>query len=140
MLEKFLNDTKPSIRFEILRWIADQKLEAYRPYVETSLEEGNFDYGLFLAHMACLDSLDKIKGPDQPNVTRAKALFGNVSLKAKLRAHLVRYLANEKDTFSTEQLIEWSRSLNPSLKREAAAIFTHSFWRSSSQTPNRNCQ
>ena len=119
VLEKFLNDTKPSIRFEILRWIADQKLEAYRPYVETSLEEGNFEYGLFLAHMACLDSLDKIKRPDQPNVTRAKALFGNVSLKAKLRAHLVRYLANEKDTFSTEQLIKWSRSLNPSLKREA---------------------
>ena len=113
MLENFLNDTKPSIRFEVLRWIADQKLEAYRPYVETSLEEGNFDYGLFLAHMACLDSLDKIKRPDQPNVTRAKALFGNVSLKAKLRAHLVRYLASEKDTFSTEQLLSGAEASTP---------------------------
>lgn len=118
-LPQFLGDNSPTLRFEVLRWIADHKLATHRAHVKASLAKGDYDYRLFLAHMACLDSLDKVKKPDQPNVARAKSLIRQDDLPDPLRAHLVRYLANETGTFGTAQLIQWSRSDNPVLQREA---------------------
>ena len=117
-LRQFLGDADPQVRFEVLRWIADHKLATHRGYVEASLAKGDYDYRLFLAHMACLDSLDKVRKPDQPNVARARKLFSNENLPGNLHAHLVRYLASEKDAFELPQLLQWSHSQNSALQHE----------------------
>ncbi len=118
-LADYLNDKDPDIRFEVLRWIADYKLGAHREFVHAGLRRGDGNYGLFRAYVACIDSLDGRKNPDRTNIQLARELMKAPDTPERLHAHLIRYLAGQKHAYSTAQLIEWSRSTNATLQREA---------------------
>ena len=118
-LADFLDDKDPDIRFEVLRWIADYKLGAHREFVQASLRRGDGNYRLFRAYVACIDSLDGRKNPDRTNTPLARELMKAPGTPERLHAHLIRYLAGQQHAYSTAQLIDWSRSTNVALQREA---------------------
>ncbi|MEE1545583.1 MAG: hypothetical protein V1267_13250, partial [Alphaproteobacteria bacterium] len=118
-LADFLDDKDPDIRFEVLRWIADYKLDAHREFAQAGLRRGDGNYRLFRAYVACIDSLDGRKNPDRTNTPLARELMKAPGTPERLHAHLIRYLAGQQHAYSTAQLIDWSRSTNVALQREA---------------------
>jgi putative membrane-bound dehydrogenase-like protein len=121
-LKEFLGDDNPDTRFEVLRWIADYKLDQHRDFVMERLKKGDFDYRLFRAHIACLDSLDSIKKPDGVNTRLALSLLNDQQPADHLRAHLVRYLSGQKNAIKQDSLIKWTSSNDPSLRKIAVEM------------------
>ena len=120
-IDEFIKDADVKTRFEVLRWIADYKLGKYRSFVMESLKKGDFDYRLFQAHIATLNSLDSVKKPDGVNTKLALSLLDQQPNDG-LRAHLALYLSGQKSALKLDSLIKWTYSNDPSLRKVAVEL------------------
>ncbi len=72
----FWKDPDPSIRFELLRWIADGVLKGFRDDVQNLLADPTLDYQLFEAALATWNTLQDNPGA---GVTDPEVLFARLS-------------------------------------------------------------
>ena len=102
-LDHFWQSENEDIRFETLRWIADEKLVAFREQVEASMANSDSSYRLFEASLATLNTLS---GNPHAGVADAEMLLARVSdisASPATRAYALR-LMDPSHPKVTEQL------------------------------------
>lgn len=65
-----------AVRFELLRWIADEQLQDQRPRVEALLRDAGLDYQIF---EACLATLNSLAGKAAAGITDEAMLLERIS-------------------------------------------------------------
>ena len=91
-IDHFWEDPDPEVRFECLRWIADQRLTDYLDHVEQLLVDPGLDYRLFEATLATRNTLHG--KPDQGIVDTDMLLrrVSDTSAPARTRAFALRLI------------------------------------------------
>ena len=112
-------NTDQALLFEILRYIADNEQNNYKPVIEHFLKNGKYSYRLFRAAVACLDALEKRDNPDRFNEKYALPLMENEGTSDALRANLLRYFPDTHRAIDSKKLVNWLGSKNAPLRREA---------------------
>jgi putative membrane-bound dehydrogenase-like protein len=74
-LGEFLNDPDEDVRFLAAKWVADQKLEEYRPLLSAGLKDRQLNVRLFFAYSAALSRLD---GTSASEAQMADYFFGRL--------------------------------------------------------------
>ncbi len=118
-IESLFEDASQDSTFELLRWIADEKLITCRSKVEKLLKTGKYDYRIFRAGLACLDELDGRANPDRFNEKFALPLLEKAATPDTLRGHVLRYFPDNHKAIDSKKLIAWMGSKNEALRREA---------------------
>lgn len=129
-----LTDSCDDVRFEALRWIADEDLAKFRPQIDKIFLEENLDYQLFEACLAAANTLD---GNPRAGVADAAMLMERIqdqNITPQVRAFALRLfpakdrklklpMLNELIKLGHEELtFEAIRSLNAKNSSEARTI------------------
>ncbi|MEM1295333.1 MAG: hypothetical protein AAGH89_08205, partial [Verrucomicrobiota bacterium] len=129
-----LADSSDDVRFEALRWIADEDLSAFRSDIDEIFLEDSLDYQLFEACLAAANTLD---GNPRAGVADAKMLMERIrdrNITAQVRAYALRLFPAKEKSLKLpmlEELIalghepltfEAIRSLNAKNSKEARSI------------------
>ena len=96
----FLKQEDQEIRFETLRWIADERLQAFLPDVEDILGRSDTEYRVF---EACLATLNTLSGNPRLGIADAEMLINRVAddqASASARAFALRLLEPTHKRFS----------------------------------------
>jgi hypothetical protein len=99
-----LKDEDPEVRFEALRWIADEDLVGLAPEVEKLLQSSALSFRLF---EACLATSNTLAGNPRAGVTDQKMLLARVrdeSSSTALRAYALRLLNPQHKGVNVAQL------------------------------------
>ncbi|MFP6897973.1 MAG: PVC-type heme-binding CxxCH protein [Roseibacillus sp.] len=99
-----LEDDDPEVRFEALRWIADEDLVAFAPDVEKLLRKPDLSFRLF---EACLAAANTLAGNSRAGIAEEKMLLARVqdeTSPAAIRAHALRLLNPEHRGMSLGKL------------------------------------
>ena len=81
-----LKDPHPDVRFTAVKWVADEKLEEFRPQLKKLLADPRLDTHLFLGVMAAIDRLDGKKPSDIPATVALKRFAADSDAPPSLRA------------------------------------------------------
>jgi putative membrane-bound dehydrogenase-like protein len=117
----FIGDPNPEVRFECLRWIADEVMKPCRPLVEHLLSDPQLDFRLFEAGLATANTLD-----DRPEagVTDIETLLSKIddpTVPAAHQGYILRLLPPNHPRISLKLLEALYASEDPLLQREALA-------------------
>jgi putative membrane-bound dehydrogenase-like protein len=88
----FLDDDAVSVRFEALRWMSEEQLDAFRPDVERMLKQSDLDYRSF---EACLAAWNTLSGNPRAGISDPKMLLARLRDKdasSDVRAFALRLL------------------------------------------------
>lgn len=91
----FLDDKKPEVQFETLRWISDYDLKAFLPLVEAKLSQSDLDYKRFEAAIATLNTL---QGKPEAGIRNPEMLLAKVqdaNSAPRIRAYALRLLPTQ---------------------------------------------
>ncbi|HJT77668.1 MAG TPA: PVC-type heme-binding CxxCH protein, partial [Gemmataceae bacterium] len=76
LVRDFLADPDEDVRFLAAKWVADQKLDAYRPLLAAALKDSRLNVRLYVAYSAALARLD---GRDVSEAQMADYFFGRLT-------------------------------------------------------------
>jgi putative membrane-bound dehydrogenase-like protein len=76
LVRDFLADPDEDVRFMAAKWVADQKLDAYRPLLAEALKDRRLNVRLYVAYSAALARLD---GRDVSEAQMADYFFGRLT-------------------------------------------------------------
>jgi putative membrane-bound dehydrogenase-like protein len=131
---RFLADSSADVRFEALRWIADEQLTALKPEVEAMLKRSDLDYRLFEASLAAWNTvngqprsgindaailLERLNDPAAPERVRAYSLRLLPATHAKVTVRLLENLLGSRDALLA---LEAVRSLADKRTDDARAL------------------
>lgn len=134
---RFLSDPSAAVRFEALRWIADEQLTALKPEVEALLKRSDLDYRLFEASLAAWNTvngrsrsgindaamlLERLNDPAAPERVRAYSLRLLPADHAKVTVRLLENLLGSRDALLA---LEAVRSLAGKRTDEARNLLAH---------------
>jgi putative membrane-bound dehydrogenase-like protein len=117
---RFLADASAAVRFEALRWIADEQLTALKPEVEAMLKRSDLDYRLFEASLAAWNTvsgrsrsgindaamlLERLNDPAAPERVRAYSLRLLPSDHAKVTVRMLEALLGSRDALLTLEAV-----------------------------------
>lgn len=94
------------VRFEALRWIADERLAAFAPEIDALLDEPDIDYGIF---EACLAASNTLAGNPRAGIADIGMLLervGNEDAPPRIRAFALRLLPPTHGKLTTPLLRE----------------------------------
>jgi putative membrane-bound dehydrogenase-like protein len=129
-----LADDSADVRFEGLRWIADEQLTALKPEVEAMLKRSDLDYRLFEASLAAWNTvngrsrsgindaamlLERLNDPAAPERVRAYSLRLLPADHAKVTVRLLENLLGSRDSLLA---LESVRSLAGKRTDDARAL------------------
>jgi putative membrane-bound dehydrogenase-like protein len=130
----FLNDPDEDVRFLAVKWVADQKLEQYRPLLTEALKDRRLNVRLYFAYSAALARLDdrdvseakmadyffnRLTDPESPAGLRVLALQMLPITYPKLKLDLLaRLLARDEPALQLEAV----RSLSEHPSRDRFRI------------------
>jgi hypothetical protein len=138
LLERFLKDPDPDVRFLAVKWVADEKLAAFRPQIEAMLKEPNLDPRGFMALATALARIDgrpvsddglaeyfiaRLADKDAPLPAKLMALKAVPATHAKLKTEqLTGLLSVEEPAFRIEVLRALKDRADPKAAAPVAAI------------------
>ncbi len=114
----FLGDSDPDIRFEALRWIADERLIAFKSDIEKLLQSPDLDFQLF---EACLAASNVLAGNPRAGVADVAMLLQRVKDKeapTAIRAFALRLLPPAHGKLTHPLMNELLALNNPELSLE----------------------
>ncbi len=115
----FLSDDDPDVRFEALRWIADETRAAFRDDIDRLLDGPDLDFRLFEAALAASNTLD---GKPDAGVSEPRMLLARVQndeFPPRLRAYALRLLDPQDKSLSPNFLQKLIASDDEELQFEA---------------------
>lgn len=138
LLERFLKDSDPDVRFLAVKWVADEKLAKFRPQIEAMLREPNLDPRAFMALATALARIDgrpvsddglaeyfiaRLADKDASLRARMMALKAVPAAHKKLRTEqLTGLLAVEEPAFRVEVLRALKDRADPKAAAPVAAV------------------
>ncbi|MDH3582943.1 MAG: HEAT repeat domain-containing protein, partial [Phycisphaerae bacterium] len=109
----------PVVRLVAVKWIADDRLEQFRPALQKLLGSPKLTLPLFQAASAALDRLDKRKPTDTPAHKRLFALAFDSRRATPLRRFALRLLDHTHRPFTPKALAPLLGAPDPNLRLEA---------------------
>lgn len=119
LLRALLADSSPEVRFEALRWIAEERLPGFREEVRQVLEDPTLDFAMFEAALAAWNS---VNGRAAAGVSDPEMLLERVQdeqAPPRLRAFALRLISPQHAKLEPAMLARFAESPHTSLSREA---------------------
>lgn len=91
-IDRLLRDADPEVRYETLRWIADEELTRYLPDVEKMLRGKDLDYRVFEALMATWNTLSGRPGDGVRDPAKLTEQVLSETASPRLRGYALRLL------------------------------------------------
>lgn len=123
VIPQALADPDERVRLLAIRWIAESRLESFRPALDRLLAGGSVSPKVFLATFAALASLDG-DGASDPAARRRRleAIWEDASRPAATRAAAVQLMPSELTPEQTAKLARVVRDPAPELARAAVRL------------------
>lgn len=117
-IERFWEDPAADVRFEVLRWVADEQWEAYLPAVEAMLAEAPENYRLFEATLAAWNTL---QGNPRAGVSDPEMLMQRLRDEAaplRTRAYALRLIDPHHPQLDDALIDDLLPEKDPVMRRE----------------------
>ena len=118
MANAFLKHTSAEIRFEALRWIADQELSELLPEVKRQLEREDLSFQTLEATLATLNTLEGKPAEGISNQETLAQLIESDQYSETFKANLLPLVIADEKHFGSEKWEQLLQSKNKELVRE----------------------
>jgi putative membrane-bound dehydrogenase-like protein len=122
VLPKFLADADEEVRFLAAKWIADDKLTAFRPQVEQALKDPKISVRLYLAFTT---ALARINNEDVSEARMAEFFFTKLTdptTSPALRIAAMRLIAASHKKLTLDVLTQQLKHEDPAVQLEAVRL------------------
>lgn len=100
----FLKDSDDAVKYQALRWIADERMESFAQEVEAMLTRGDLDYELFEAVLAASNTL---RGKPDAGITDVPVLIDRLlaeATPARIKGYVLRLIPPDNARLKMELL------------------------------------
>ena len=103
-MASFLKDSDDAMKYQALRWIADERMESFAQEVEAMLTRGDLDYELFEAVLAASNTL---RGKPDAGITDVPVLIDRLlaeATPARIKGYVLRLIPPDNARLKMELL------------------------------------
>jgi len=119
LISTFLNDPDQQVRFEAIKWIADQRLETFRAHVSKALLQPDLSPRMFMAYATAMARLDKRPAGDRKLVSFYLAKLKDAKTSPALKIMALRLIPPTQKGFQIEYLTRLLKQNDSMLRVEA---------------------